>query len=144
MSYFFILSLSLYTIFFSLIFLYLIHLFLSLSLFISLLLSLFESCIKILELIFSDLNGFWSEPGTSYSVEEVQWLPLFRWPTYINDILITECPKIYRKSVLHLLKLTPCDAKFKRRKKCPCSHNDKTALIKQISLFDTAFVMTNT
>ena len=27
---------------------------------------------------------------------------------------------------------------------CPCSHNNNTALIKQISLFDTALVMTNT
>ena len=37
---------------------------------------------------------------------------------------------------------TPCDAKF--CEKCPCSHNNNTALIKQISLFDTALVMTNT
>ena len=29
-------------------------------------------------------------------------------------------------------------------KKCPCSHNNDTASIKQISLFDTALVMTNT
>ena len=34
----------------------------------------------------------------------------------------------------------PCDAKFS--KKGPCSHN--TGLIKQISLFGTALVMTNT
>ena len=27
---------------------------------------------------------------------------------------------------------------------CPCSHNDKTTLIKQIFLFDTALIMTNT
>ena len=32
---------------------------------------------------------------------------------------------------------TSCDAKLE---KCPCSHNYKTALIKQISLFDTALV----
>ena len=32
--------------------------------------------------------------------------------------------------------ITPCNAKF--RKKCPCSHNNSTALITQISLFDTA------
>ena len=38
---------------------------------------------------------------------------------------------------------TPCDAKF-RRKKCPCSHNDNTAFITQISLFNTVLVMTNT
>ena len=36
---------------------------------------------------------------------------------------------------------TPCDAKF-RIKKYPCSHNNITALIKQISLFDTALVIT--
>ena len=30
----------------------------------------------------------------------------------------------------------PCDAKFSE--KCLCSHNDKTAAIKHISLFDTA------
>ena len=36
----------------------------------------------------------------------------------------------------------PCDAKF--REKCPCSHNNTTALIKQIFLFDTAAVITNT
>ena len=35
---------------------------------------------------------------------------------------------------------TPCDAKF-RIKKYPCSHNNITALIKQISLFDTALVI---
>ena len=29
---------------------------------------------------------------------------------------------------------TPCDATFSE--KCPCSHDNKTALIKQISLFD--------
>ena len=29
-------------------------------------------------------------------------------------------------------------------KKYPCSHNNNIALIKQISLFDTALVMTNT
>ena len=33
------------------------------------------------------------------------------------------------------------DAKF-RRKKVPCLRNNNTALIKQIYLFDTAFVMT--
>ena len=32
--------------------------------------------------------------------------------------------------------ITPCSAKFKR-KKCPCSHNLNTALIKQIPLFNT-------
>ena len=37
----------------------------------------------------------------------------------------------------------PCDAKF-RGEKCPCSHNNYTALIKHISLFDTALLMTNT
>ena len=37
---------------------------------------------------------------------------------------------------------TPCDAKF-RRKKCPCAYNDNNALIKQISLFETALVITN-
>ena len=36
----------------------------------------------------------------------------------------------------------PNDAKLSE--KCPCSHNNKTALIKQISLFGTALVMTNT
>ena len=36
----------------------------------------------------------------------------------------------------------PCDVKFSE--KCPCSHNNYTALIKQISLFDTALVITNT
>ena len=36
----------------------------------------------------------------------------------------------------------PCDAKF--YEKCPCLHHNNTALIKQISLFDTALVMTNT
>ena len=35
----------------------------------------------------------------------------------------------------------PCDAKFSE--KFPCSHNNTTALLKQISLFDTAIVMTN-
>ena len=34
----------------------------------------------------------------------------------------------------------PCDAKFSE--KCPCSHNNDTALIKLISLFATALVMT--
>ena len=29
------------------------------------------------------------------------------------------------------------------KKKCPCLQNDNTALIKQISLLDTALVMTN-
>ena len=33
----------------------------------------------------------------------------------------------------------PWDAKFSEM--CPCSHNNNTALIKQISLFDTALVM---
>ena len=28
--------------------------------------------------------------------------------------------------------------------KCPCSHNDKTTLMKQIYLFDAALFMTNT
>ena len=36
----------------------------------------------------------------------------------------------------------PCDAKFSEN--CPCSHNNNTAFMKQISLFDTAIVMTNT
>ena len=36
----------------------------------------------------------------------------------------------------------PCDAKLSE--KCPCLHNNNTALKKQISLFDTALVMTNT
>ena len=36
----------------------------------------------------------------------------------------------------------PYDAKF--REKCQWSHNSYTALIKQISLFDTVIVMTNT
>ena len=36
----------------------------------------------------------------------------------------------------------PCSAKF--REKWPCSHNNNTALIKQISLVDTALVMANT
>ena len=31
-----------------------------------------------------------------------------------------------------------------KKKKCPCSHNNKTALITQISLFDTALVRPNT
>ena len=35
---------------------------------------------------------------------------------------------------------TPFDAKFS--KKCPCSNNNNTALIKQISLFDTVLSMT--
>jgi len=30
------------------------------------------------------------------------------------------------------------------KKKCPCLHINNTALVKQISLFDTALVMTNT
>ena len=33
----------------------------------------------------------------------------------------------------------PCDAKFDE--KCPCSFYNKTASIKQISLFDTALVI---
>ena len=33
----------------------------------------------------------------------------------------------------------PTDEKFSE--KCPCSHNNNTALIKQISLCDTALVM---
>ena len=36
----------------------------------------------------------------------------------------------------------PCDVKFSEE--CPCSHNNYTALIKQISLFDTALVITDT
>ena len=36
----------------------------------------------------------------------------------------------------------PCDLKF--GKKYPCSHINSTALIEQMSLFDTAIVMTNT
>ena len=36
----------------------------------------------------------------------------------------------------------PCDAKF--IEKYPCSHNNNIALIKQISLFDTALVMIKT
>ena len=35
-----------------------------------------------------------------------------------------------------------CSAKFCEN--CPCSHNNNTSLIKQISLFDTALAMTNT
>ena len=35
----------------------------------------------------------------------------------------------------------PFDEKFSEM--CPCSHNNYTVLIKQISWFDTAFVMTN-
>ena len=35
----------------------------------------------------------------------------------------------------------PCNAKV-REKKCPCLHNNNTALIKQISLIDTALVIT--
>ena len=31
---------------------------------------------------------------------------------------------------------TPCETKFS--KKCPCSHNNNTVLIKQVSLIDTA------
>ena len=38
--------------------------------------------------------------------------------------------------------ITQRDAKF--RKKGPCSHNNNTALIKQISLFYIALVLTNT
>ena len=34
---------------------------------------------------------------------------------------------------------TTCDRKFSE--KCPCSYHNNTALIKQISLFDTAIVM---
>ena len=37
----------------------------------------------------------------------------------------------------------PCDEKL-REKKWPGLHNNNTALIKQISLFDTALAMTNT
>ena len=36
----------------------------------------------------------------------------------------------------------PCDAKFSE--KCPCSHDNYTALIKQISLLNTALVIRNT
>ena len=36
----------------------------------------------------------------------------------------------------------PCDAKFSE--KCPCFHHNNTALIKQISLFDTALVIKKT
>ena len=32
----------------------------------------------------------------------------------------------------------PCDAKFSEE--CPCSHNNNTALVKQIYLVDTALV----
>ena len=41
--------------------------------------------------------------------------------------------------VVSTLRLSPNSifANF-REKKCPCSHNNKTALIKQIYLFDTA------
>ena len=35
----------------------------------------------------------------------------------------------------------PCDAQL--CKKCPCSHNINTGLIKQISLYDTALAMKN-
>ena len=35
----------------------------------------------------------------------------------------------------------PCDTRFSEE--CPCSHNNYTALLKQISLFDTALVMTD-
>ena len=38
--------------------------------------------------------------------------------------------------------IVPCDAKF--YKKCPCSHNNNTALVKQIFLFDTALVIKKT
>ena len=36
----------------------------------------------------------------------------------------------------------PCDVKFSEQ--CLCSHHNKTALIKQISLFDAVLVMKNT
>ena len=36
----------------------------------------------------------------------------------------------------------PCGGKF--NEKCPCSHSNNTAFMKQISLFDTTLVMKNT
>ena len=49
---------------------------------------------------------------------------------------------LYPNSIRGRGQVEPYDTKFSE--KCPCSHNDNTAVIKQISLFDTAIVMANT
>ena len=40
------------------------------------------------------------------------------------------------------LQLEPCNIIFSE--KCLCSHNNNNALIKQLSMFDAALVVTNT
>ena len=56
-----------------------------------------------------------------------------------NELLITINPNsIRRGGGWHD---RPNGAKF--CEKCPCSHNNNTALIKHISLYDTALVITN-
>ena len=59
---------------------------------------------------------------------------------HIGQDLILRCPHGFVKQVLS--KEWPCDAKFSE--KCPCLHNNNMTIIKKISLFDTALVMTKT